>query len=338
MKLIDYLKDKILFLLFDLLILASAALLFYLLAVGSMIIVFFGTVIAACLIIPLLVDYHRRKRFYNGFLLFVDELEQKNLIAEIMERPGFREGMILYDSLHIANKAMLEEIKKYSKAQEEYRGYIEMWIHEIKTPIASSRLVLENHKEIPAAKGLAEDIDALENLVEQVLFYARSSAVEKDYMIRKTNLKDIVYAVARRNAKMLIERRIRLETENLDICVNTDAKWIEFVLNQIVGNAVKYCDKSDAKIWITARKDSNAVLLNISDNGIGILEEELGRVCEKGFTGTNGRQQEKSTGMGLYLCARLCEKLGHGFKISSEYGEGTTATIVFPESSMLKMQ
>ncbi|WP_066683216.1 sensor histidine kinase [Christensenella intestinihominis] len=337
MKLTDYLKDKMFFLLFDLLILAMVALLFYLLAVGSMIIIFFGAVFIACLVVPLVIDYHRRKQFYNGFLSLLDALENKNLIAEIMEKPDFREGMILYDALHVSNKAMLEAIKKYSKAQEEYREYIEMWVHEIKTPIASSRLILENHRDIPAAKGLSEDMDTLENLVEQVLFYARSSAVEKDYMVRNTGLKEIAYAVARRNAKIFIERGIRFETGDLDIHVNTDAKWIEFILNQVVGNAVKYCDKDGPEIRITARREPNAVFLDISDNGIGIPEEELGRVCEKGFTGTNGRQREKSTGMGLYLCARLCEKLGHGFKITSEYGKGTTVTIIFPESSMFHM-
>ncbi|MBC5647279.1 sensor histidine kinase [Christensenella tenuis] len=338
MKPSDYLKDKVLFLLFDLLLLASTALLFYLLGVGSMIVIFFEAIFIACLSVPLIMDFFRRRRFYNGFLSLLNTLEQKNLIAEIMEKPDFKEGMILYDSLRISNKAMLEAIKKYSKAQEEYREYIEMWVHEIKTPIASSRLILENHREIPAEKGLSEDLNILENLVEQVLFYARSNAVEKDYMVRKTDLKDVVYAVARRNAKLFIERRIRFEMDGLDLVVNTDAKWIEFILNQIVGNAVKYCDKENPEICIAAHQAPNAVILNITDNGIGIPEDEVDRVFEKGFTGTNGRQQEKSTGMGLYLCARLCEKLGHGFKIISEYGKGTTVVIVFPESSMHKMQ
>lgn len=332
-----YLKDKMLFLLFDLLLLASTALLFYLLGVGSMIIIFFETIFIACLAVPLIFDYFRRRRFYNGFLSLLDTLKQKNLIAEIMEKPDFKEGMILYDSLRISNKAMLEAIKQYSKAQEEYREYIEMWVHEIKTPIASSRLILENHREILAEKGLSEDLDTLENLVEQVLFYARSNAVEKDYMVRKTDLKGIVYTVARRNAKLFIERRIRFETNGLDLIVNTDAKWIEFILNQIVGNAVKYCDKDDPKICIAACKEPNAAILDITDNGIGIPESEIGRVVEKGFTGTNGRQQEKSTGMGLYLCAQLCEKLGHGFRITSKCGKGTTVSIIFPENSMLQM-
>ena len=336
MKLKDYLKDKSLFLLADILLVAALALLFYLLSVGTMVIIFFSAIVLACLLLPLIIDYGRRRKFYHSLLSLFDALEEKNLIAEVMEQPNFKEGIILYDILKGSNKAMLEEIKQYRKAQEEYRGYIEMWVHEIKTPIASSRLMLENHEDIPGAKGLCEDLDTLENLVEQVLFYARSNAVEKDYMVRRTNLKDIVYGAVRRNANILIEQKIQVETFGLDREVNTDGKWFEFILNQIIGNAIKYGRREEPKIQISLRTKPNAVLLDVADNGIGIPSKEIGRVFEKGFTGTNGRKQGKSTGMGLYLCARLCEKLGHGLKISSEKGQGTTVTIVFPESSMFQ--
>lgn len=333
MKLGNYLKDKMFFLLFDVFLLLAVALLFYLLGVGSMIIVFFGAVFATCLIIPLIIDYRKRKQYYDAFFSMLDSLERKNLIAEMVEKPDFLEGAALYDSLKTCNKAMLEEIKTYSRAQEEYREYIEMWVHEIKTPIASSRLILENNSDAP--QGLAEDLDDLENLVEQVLFYARSNAVEKDYMIRKTDLKEVVYAVARKNAKLFIARKIHFDAAVEDFYVNTDSKWIEFILNQIIGNAIKYCDKENSEIKVSARREKEAVVLDISDNGAGIPAAELGRVFEKGFTGSNGRRQAKSTGMGLYLCARLCGKLGHGIRIDSKEGQGTVVTVVFPESSMV---
>ncbi len=335
MRLTDYLKDKAFFLLFDVFLMLAMALLFYLLGVGTMIIVFFGTVFAGCLIVPLIIDYRKRKKYYDHFFSMADALERKNLIAELVQRPDFSEGEILYDSLKLCNKAMLEEIKAHSIAQEEYREYIEMWVHEIKTPISSSRLILENNDQVP--QGLAEDLDAVENLVEQVLFYARSNAVEKDYMVRKTNVKDVVYAVARKNAKSFITRKIQFSADMPDISVNTDAKWIEFILNQIVGNAIKYCDKQNAEITVFVRKEKEAVVLHITDNGTGIPDTEVGRVFEKGFTGSNGRKQAKSTGMGLYLCARLCERLGHGIKISSENGRGTTVSLLFPENSMFSM-
>ena len=172
----EYLRDKAVFLLFDAFLLVAVILLFYLLSVGTMIIVFFGCIFLACMVVPLIVEYRKRKAFYENFIEMLDSLERKNLIAEMVERPDFREGMILYDALKTSNKAMLEEIRKYSKAQKEYQEYIEMWVHEIKTPIASSRLILENSDGFAGADGLGEDLSALENLVEQVLFYARSNA------------------------------------------------------------------------------------------------------------------------------------------------------------------
>lgn len=334
MRWMEYLRDKAVFLLFDAFLLVAVILLFYLLSVGTMIIVFFGCIFLACMVVPLIVEYRKRKAFYENFIEMLDSLERKNLIAEMVKRPDFREGMILYDALKTSNKAMLEEIRKYSKAQKEYQEYIEMWVHEIKTPIASSRLILENSDGFAGADGLGEDLSALENLVEQVLFYARSNAVEKDYMVRKANLREIVYAAARRNAKQLIGRKIRFEAELPDIIVYTDAKWIEFILNQILGNAIKYSDKADAQIIITAKENPNSVVLSISDNGIGIPAVEVGRIFEKGFTGSNGRKKEKSTGMGLYLCAKLCDRLGHGIAVSSTEGEGTAISITFPKSSM----
>lgn len=335
MKLGDYLKDKAFFLLFDVFALLAVVLLFYLLGVGTMIIVFFGSIFLACLIVPLVIDYKKRKKYYDDFFSVLDQLKQKHVIAELVGRPDFTEGAVLYDSLKICNKAMLEEIKTYSRAQEEYREYIEMWVHEIKTPISSSRLILENNSTAP--QGLAEDIDDVENLVEQVLFYARSNAVEKDFLVRKTSLKDIVYASARKNAKSFIGKKIRFDAEFEDISVNTDAKWIEFILNQILSNAIKYCDKAESEIRISAKREKEAVTLDITDNGMGIPTGETERVFEKGFTGSNGRKQAKSTGMGLYLCARLCLRLGHGIRIASEEGAKTTVTLVFPENSMMNV-
>lgn len=335
MKLIDYIKDKMVVLLFDFFLLFAVGMLFYLIDVGSMVAVFFGAIFMACLVVPLIIDFWKRKHFYDEFSSNLEALEEKNLIMEVVKRPDFSEGRILYDSLKICNKAMLEKIKEHSRAQTEYREYVEMWVHEVKTPIASSRLILENHPEVP--RGLVQDMDTLENLVEQVLFYARSNVVEKDYMIRKTNLKKIVNNVVRRNAKEFIEKKIRVNVAIEDIVVNTDAKWIEFILHQIIGNSLKYADKKDSYVIISQRREINAVMLDISDNGIGMPSSEIQNVFKKGFTGSNGRKYERSTGLGLYLCAKLCEKLGHGLKMDSCEGKGTTMTIIFPENSMVEV-
>ncbi|MEA5002087.1 MAG: sensor histidine kinase [Christensenella sp.] len=334
MKLSDYLKDKALFLVCDCLIICGLPLLLVLLAADITLILFFVVVLAAGTIVPLVVDYMRRNRFYSSLLSLFDSLENKNLISEVMEKPPVREGMFLYDMLKTANRDMLEKIAEYRYAQEEYREYIEMWVHEIKTPLAASKLALENHKDY-VATGIEEDVAKMEELVEQVLFYSRSNTVEKDYMLRKADVQDIVFSVARKNAQLFIEKHIRLETDVEGLTVFTDVKWIEFILNQLIVNAIKYSDKSDAYVRVTGEKQKDRVILQISDNGTGIPSNELGRVFDKGFTGSNGRKSAQSTGLGLYLCKKLCMKLGHGIGIKSREGEGTTVTIVFPKSSMM---
>lgn len=334
MKLSDYLKDKVWFLICDCLILFGLPLILGLLQADITLILFFIAVLAIGIVLPLVLDYLKRNRFYSGLLSLFDSLENKNLIAEVLERPvSLREGMILYDLLKGTNRAMLEKIAEYRHAQEEYREYIEMWVHEIKTPLAASKLAVENHREHVAA-GIGEDIDKMEDLVEQVLFYSRSNTVEKDYMLRKTDLQEIVFSVARKNAQLFIEKHIRLETDVDGLKVFTDAKWIEFILNQLIVNAIKYSDKKDACICVTGKTQKDCVLLKIADNGVGISVHELGRVFDKGFTGSNGRKKGQSTGLGLYLCKKLCAKLGHGIRIESEEGRGTAVTIVFPKSSM----
>lgn len=287
--------------------------------------------------VPLISEYAAKKGFYNNLLSVFDSLDKKNLIAEMINPPPFKEGMILYDIIKGSNKAMLEEINKYKYMQEEYRDYMELWVHEIKTPIASSRLIAENNKS-DEMDSISEELEKIEAFVEQVLYYSRSNTVEKDYIITETNLKKLCFDVLRKNSKLFIQNKVGVETENLDITVFTDAKWISFILNQMLANSVKYGNKSENKVKISAQGKENSILLSVKDNGIGIKKSELGRIFDKGFTGTNGRKNERSTGMGLYICKRLCDRLGIAIEAYSEYGQGTTVCIVFPKNSMMDIR
>jgi signal transduction histidine kinase len=183
--------------------------------------------------------------------------------------------------------------------------------------------------------GIEEEIESIENYVEQVLFYARSNAVEKDYVIRKIKLEKPVYAALKRNSKLIIGAGISVTAQDLDFEVFSDAKWLEFILSQMLINSVKYARDNEARIEISAASLENGCLLKISDNGIGIPEHDLPRIFDKGFTGTNGRLRGKSTGMGLYICNKLCERLGITLSAESSLGSGTTLLLVFPKSSML---
>ena len=266
-------------------------------------------------LIGIIIEFYRKKEFYNTLNENMEQLEQKYLISEIIEEPSFAEGKILKSVIQDTGKSMLENVNKYKYIQQDYKDYIELWIHEVKLPIATSKLVIENNKN-EITKNIEEELDKIENYIEQALYYARSSTVEKDYYINKYVLKDIVNAAILKNKSNLILNKINIELENLDLEVYTDNKWCIFILNQIIQNSIKYQKDGNSKLQISAKENKENIVLNIKDNGIGIKQEELERVFEKGFTGTNGRiDGKKSTGMGLYLCKKLCDKLGLSIEI-----------------------
>lgn len=283
--------------------------------------------------IGILIEFYRKKTFYDTLKENMEQLEQKYLISEIIKEPSFAEGKILKSVIQDTGKSMLENVNKYKYIQQDYKDYIELWIHEVKLPIATSKLIIENNKN-EVTKNIEEELDQIENYVEQALYYARSSTVEKDYYINKCILKDIVNTAILKNKSNLILNKINIELENLDLQVYTDSKWCIFILNQIIQNSIKYKKDGNSILQINAKENKENVVLNIKDNGIGIKQEELEKVFEKGFTGTNGRiDGKKSTGMGLYLCKKLCEKLGLSIEIESKRDEYTQVKITFPKNS-----
>lgn len=296
-----------------------------------------GTLYIVGTVVPLISEYMAKKDFYQNLISIFDSLDKKNLISEMVSPPSFKEGIIFYDILKGSNKSMLEEINKFKYMQEEYREYLELWVHEIKTPIASSRLIAQNNRS-EAMDSIGEELLKIEAFVEQVLFYSRSNTVERDYIIKEVNLKKLCFDVIKKNSKLLIHNKIGVSAENLDLAVYCDAKWLVFILEQILTNSVKYSNKPEPEIKISALEKENRIILSVTDNGIGIRKDELPRIFDKGFTGTNGRKNERSTGMGLYICEKLCDKLGLAIEAQSQYGEGTTISIVFPKSSMMDIR
>lgn len=284
-------------------------------------------------------EYQIKKRYYDELQKTIDELDEKYLITEIMKTPNFVDGKILNDILGQVDKSMHEQVNKYKYLQEDYKEFIELWIHEVKLPLTTSKMIVENNKN-KVTRSIEEELDSIENYVEQALFYARSSAVEKDYYIRKCNLKDIVNESIKKNKTSLIEEKVDINIHDLDNVVSTDSKWIVFILGQIIQNSVKYRNKKsllNIEVYSEPKKDNT--VLYIKDNGIGIKKEEISRVFDNGFTGTNGRLAgKKSTGIGLYLCRNLCEKLGVSINVKSTDGEGTVVSLVFPNSSFVRLK
>lgn len=197
-------------------------------------------------------------------------------------------------------------------------------------------MIIENNKS-EITERIDEELDKIENYIEQALFYARSHTVEKDYYIKKIKLKEIVNESIKKNKNILIEEKVILNLYDLENEVNTDSKWIIFILSQVIQNSVKYKKKdSNLKIDIYSKKQKENVVLYLKDNGIGIKKGEVERIFEKGFTGTNGRYcNKKSTGIGLYLCKSLCEKLGILISGTSIENEGTEISLIFPKNSFI---
>ena len=212
--------------------------------------------------------------------------------------------------------------------QKDYREYIESWVHEIKAPITSIALSCENHRD-EVTRNISQENQKIENYVEMALYYARLGAVYKDYQLRETDLEEVAREVLGRNKYYLIQNRVQVEV-NCPHRVSTDKKWILFVLNQLILNSTKYRKEEGANIWIFTSATEKGVSLSVRDNGAGIPKEEQKRVFEKGFTGSNGRTHEHSTGMGLYLVREMAKSLNLTCEARSEYGEGFQVDIRFP--------
>lgn len=334
----DFLKDKLLSFILLFFGIVSIEIFLIVYPIGNFIKIYIPVQIFTMYGIGITIEYLIKNRFYQNFSETLKELEPKYLITEVTKEPNFLEGKMLKDYLEQIDKSMHENVNEYKHLSEDYKEYIELWIHEIKLPIATSKLMIENNKN-GITKSIEKELDKVESYIEQALFYARSNTVEKDYYIRKCQLKDIVSESIKKNKSILMQEKTRICLHDLEINVNTDSKWIVFILNQILQNSHKYRKlKDNLEIEIYAKQAKEKVILYIKDNGIGIPKGEITRVFEKGFTGTNGRKSnKKSTGIGLYLCKKLCHKLGIAIELDSVQKEGTQIQLVFPKGSYIEL-
>ena len=336
MRFREFLKEKIVTIALLIFSIITIEILLMIYSFGTMIKLYIPIAIIFSYVIGIFVEYYNKKKYYNHILNNLEELQDKYLIAEIMKTPNFVEGKILKSILEQTDKAMIENVNTYKYLQEDYKEYIELWIHEIKIPIAASKMIIENNK-TPATISIDEELNKIENYIEQALFYARSNTVEKDYSIKKNSLKDMVNETIKKNKNILIQDKIKIDIHDIDLTVGTDSKWCIFILNQIIQNSIKYKkENEESKIEIFAKENKENTVLYIIDNGIGIKEGEVSRVFEKGFTGTNGRIiGKKSTGIGLYLCKKLCDKLGMGIELDSIENIKTEVKLIFPKESFI---
>ena len=198
----------------------------------------------------------------------------------------------------------------------EMASYFALWTHQIKNPLAAMRLILQQGEEIDLGE-LEQELFETEQYVEMVLHFLRLDSETTDYVLQRYDLDELIRQVLRKYARQFIRRRIRLDYDGRPLMVLTDEKWLRFVIEQLISNSLKYTSRG----WISITAWDNC--LKIRDTGIGISRSDLPRVFEKGFTGYNGRADKKSTGIGLYLCSQVMDRLNHGISIASRPGQGT---------------
>lgn len=329
----EFIKDKTTVILWNTLMFIILSAIMLVINIDVIIIVFVFCIWFFPLFSYMTLEYIKHKRYFNEIDSILEKLDKKFLLPEMIKEADFIQGEKLNFILKELSRDMYENIKYYKDMQLDYREYIEAWVHEIKTPIASTKLLIENNQNEVTNK-IDLQIDRIEGFVEQVLYYSRSNNAHKDYIIKQINLDDVVRNVVKRNYRDFIYKKIKLDIKDTNEIVYSDKKWTEFIINQIIGNSIKYLSNKEPIINISSVKKANSVMLIIEDNGVGIIDKDINRVFEKGFTGENGRRFSKSTGMGLYLCEKLCLKLGLKITIDSEVNKGTKVTLLFPLSSM----
>lgn len=322
----QYWKNRIPFLLTNLICMVALTVFLLVCDISISAVLLILVVWALLLLAGLFLTYWKRDRQMRQLLDMAGQLSERYLISEVMELPEQAEDQVYYRLLKMAGKSMLEQISEVKRERLEYKEYIEQWIHEIKTPITAMKLLCENHR-TDWTKELLLELEKTNRFTEQALYFARSEYTEKDYSVREIALAQIVHQAIADNKYLLLQSGMRLEVEEIQDTVYSDEKWVRFILNQLIANAVKYRAGQPVLRFSTCRQQDQVVLM-VEDNGIGISPADLPRIFEKGFTGQNGRIVHQSTGIGLYLCKRLCEKLGIGICANSE-GKGTTILLSF---------
>lgn len=281
-----------------------------------------------CLVVGIIVVIADAGHYRNK----VREVQRQRLAV----RNGIEELPKAEDSLEEAYQELLyqaqqerqEQTAALMKEKTDITDYFTLWAHQIKTPIAAMRLLLQQDMEEPEQfyeqrKECEGELFKIEQYVEMVLQYLRINSSINDFVLKEYSLDDMIRQAIRKYAPMFIRKKIALDYDPIERKVVTDEKWLVFVIEQILSNAIKYTTEGKVSIYMEAQ------MLIIEDTGIGILEEDLPRIFEKGYTGYNGRSDKKASGIGLYLCRQILQKLGHKVYIESEPGKGTRVKLVF---------
>lgn len=327
-----FLRDKMAIVAIALLAIAFITFLLVILGVTIDAIVLIDSALAACVVLALVLEYRRRASFWKDVETAIEALDRTRYIGDLVDEPGFSEGRLALDAMLALTQLNKDELGELRTQNHERAQYTELWVHEVKTPLAAAKLVLGRMHGPDVAK-LKIELERIEGLVEQALFTARSDTLVNDYLIREVRLADAVGEACKSNMCYLASCGVALNMQvDPQVTVMADRTWLAFILNQLITNAAKY---DASTITFTTYEEGNegphaCTVLELRDDGCGIPAADVPRVFDRGFTGEVGRAHGSATGMGLFLVARMCAQMGLDVLLASEEGIGTRVQIKFP--------
>lgn len=289
----------------------------------------YSVFLGICLLIGYLTyRYVSHRRLYNKL-----STPSKTLHESIQEMDSTPFSVAIQDVLETQYNYYQQQLKTWEYKQKEHLTFINQWVHQMKTPLSVIELITQE-EDGESFESIAEEVDRMKYGLEMVLYMERLETFEQDFYVERVSLQDIVQEVVRENKLLFIRSYVYPEVKvNPDLIVETDRKWLRFVINQVVSNAIKYSAGSRKNVTMATFEEGRSIILEIQDRGVGIPKEDLPRVFRPFYTGENGRKFKESTGMGLYLVKSIIEKMEHDIEIESEVGKGTKIRIVFPYAS-----
>lgn len=283
---------------------------------------------ALCILLAVFINVVGFIKYYRKHMILTEISNNINILSSNLEEST---NLIENDYIEIVTHLSginNEAVTNLKTQRADSIDYYTTWVHQIKTPIAAMRLILQS-EDTDEHKELLSELFRIEQYVDMVLTYFRLDSSSNDFVFGHYNLDKIIKQSVRKYAPSFVRKRIGLIYEGTDISVLTDEKWLGFITEQLLSNAIKYTDKGN--VTITAQDN----ILCISDTGIGIAQEDLPRIFEKGYSGYNGRANKKSTGLGLFLCKQACNKLSHKIYVESQVAKGTS---VFVDLSQIDLE
>ncbi|WP_028775447.1 sensor histidine kinase [Shimazuella kribbensis] len=334
MTLLAYIKDKRYFIIFYMVLMLFVSLIMFMnedqnLARQNMLYTNIVCFFIVCIYI--IIGYFYHYKFYQELKNSL-HIQKDEIFLSLPKSKRYVQKLYL-NQIEEVHVSYTKQLQKLHEEKLDHQDFIVSWIHEVKLPIAASYLLMENStgKSVDyMVDKLEDEIQKMENYVQQALYYSRIDSFSKDYFISEVFLNQVIKESVKKYAKLFIGKKIHFEMNDKQIYVHSDSKWLSYVVDQIMVNALKYT-MDNGQIYCYFEEDDKEKRVIIEDTGVGIKQEDLDRVFEKGFTSSVLRNQAKSTGMGLYLAKQMTRKLNHDITIESKEGRYTKAILHFPK-------